>query len=91
MIFSAQTVVTLAFFLEVLLLIVLVPLVLKVSQWEAAFRLQKDARLLELRTFRREIKELRYAVEAVPDLYALPFFKQWQFNPLRWILPYFLK
>jgi hypothetical protein len=91
MTFNPETAVLIAFVVEVFLLIALVPAVLKVSQWEHAFRLQKDAKLLELRQLRSEVKELRYAVEAVPELYAFPFFKRWKNNPLRWILPHFLK
>lgn len=91
MTFNPETAVLIAFVVEVFLLIALVPAVLKVSQWEQTFRLRKEAQLLEIRQLRKDVKELRYTVEAVPELYALPFFKRWKNNPIRWILPHFLK
>ena len=88
---TPETSVLLALIVEVLMLCLLVPAVLKISQWEHTFRTKKDDQLLKIRQLRKDVKELRYVVEAVPELYALPFFKQWKHNPLRWVLPYLLK
>jgi hypothetical protein len=76
----------LAFSLEALLLMALIPTLLKVSQWNRTLQRESTPWLLALRQQRRDIKALKEDIEHIEGLYALPFFKYWRRHPLRWIL-----